>query len=53
VRAWELYLLASALGFEDREITVYQVLATRGDGAHGLPLERLELLTPHAVAAPA
>jgi cyclopropane-fatty-acyl-phospholipid synthase len=44
VRAWELYMLASALGFEDGEITVYQVLATRGDRSHGLPLDRLRLL---------
>ncbi len=44
VRTWELYMLASALGFEDAEITVYQVLATRSDGPHGLPLDRLALL---------
>ena len=46
VRAWELYMLASALGFEDAEITVYQVLATRAGASHGLPLERLDLLEP-------
>jgi cyclopropane-fatty-acyl-phospholipid synthase len=45
VRTWELYMLASALGFEDAEITVYQVLATRGGGPHGLPLDRLALLS--------
>jgi cyclopropane-fatty-acyl-phospholipid synthase len=50
VRAWELYILASALGFEDAEITVYQVLAARGDGPHGLPLDRLELLAPRPTA---
>jgi cyclopropane-fatty-acyl-phospholipid synthase len=44
VRTWELYMLASALGFEDAEITGYQVLAARGDGPHGLPLDRLSLL---------
>jgi cyclopropane-fatty-acyl-phospholipid synthase len=53
VRTWELYMLASALGFEDAEITVYQVLAARGDGPHGLPLDRLELLEPRTAAAPA
>jgi cyclopropane-fatty-acyl-phospholipid synthase len=44
VRAWELYMLASALAFEDAELTVYQVLATRAGASHGLPLERLDLL---------
>jgi hypothetical protein len=39
-------MLASALGFEDAEITVYQVLAARGEGPHGLPLDRLSLLNP-------
>ncbi len=39
-------MLASALGFEDAEITVYQVLAARGEGPHGLPLDRLALLPP-------
>ena len=53
VRTWELYLLASALGFEDAEITVYQVLATRGDGPHGLPLDRLALLSPRSASAAA
>jgi cyclopropane-fatty-acyl-phospholipid synthase len=50
VRSWELYMLASALAFEDAEITVYQVLATRGDRPHGLPLDRLSLL--NASSAP-
>ncbi|HEX5191434.1 MAG TPA: class I SAM-dependent methyltransferase [Solirubrobacteraceae bacterium] len=45
VRAWELYILASALGFEDGDITVYQVLAAR-DRSHGLPFDRLQLLEP-------
>jgi cyclopropane-fatty-acyl-phospholipid synthase len=53
VRTWELYMLASALGFEDAEITVYQVLAARGDGPHGLPLDRLSLLAPRSASAPA
>ena len=44
VRAWELYMLSSALGFEDADITVYQILATRGDGPHPLPLDRSRLL---------
>jgi cyclopropane-fatty-acyl-phospholipid synthase len=53
VRTWELYMLASALGFEDAEITVYQVLAARGDGPHELPLDRLSLLQPRSASAPA
>ena len=53
VRAWELYMLASALGFEDRGITVYQVLAARGDGSRRLPLDRLRLLEPRRDAATA
>jgi cyclopropane-fatty-acyl-phospholipid synthase len=43
-RTWELYILSSALGFEDREISIYQVLATRSDAPSGLPLDRVELL---------
>jgi cyclopropane-fatty-acyl-phospholipid synthase len=53
VRTWELYMLASALGFEDAEITVYQVLVTRGEGPHGLPLDRLALLSPESAPATA
>ena len=30
-RVWQLYMTGSALGFEDGDITVYQVLATRPD----------------------
>jgi cyclopropane-fatty-acyl-phospholipid synthase len=44
-RVWRLYMLGCALGFEDGEIGVYQVLAARTGGHHGLPLDRLELLT--------
>ncbi len=44
-RVWRLYMLASALGFEAGEISVYQVLAARPDAPHGLPLERAVLLT--------
>jgi cyclopropane-fatty-acyl-phospholipid synthase len=43
-RVWRLYMLGSALGFEAAEISVYQVLAARPDGPHGLPLERAQLL---------
>jgi cyclopropane-fatty-acyl-phospholipid synthase len=43
-RAWQLYMLGSAQAFEAGEITVYQVLVTRPDGPHGLPLDRAELL---------
>jgi cyclopropane-fatty-acyl-phospholipid synthase len=45
-RAWRLYLLASAQGFEDGEISVYQVLASRLGSDHGLPLNRANLLAP-------
>jgi cyclopropane-fatty-acyl-phospholipid synthase len=43
-RTWELYILGAALGFEDGDITVYQVLAARSDASSGLPLDRAELL---------
>ena len=43
-RAWRLYLLASAQGFEDGEISVYQVLAARLGAPHRLPLTRARLL---------
>jgi cyclopropane-fatty-acyl-phospholipid synthase len=39
-RAWRLYMLGSASGFESGEITVYQVLAARDGAAHDLPLWR-------------
>ena len=42
-RAWRLYMLASAMGFDDGEITVYQVLAANGS-PHTLPLDRVELV---------
>jgi len=45
-RAWRLYILASALGFEDGEISVYQVLSARLGAPHRLPLTRRELLSP-------
>jgi cyclopropane-fatty-acyl-phospholipid synthase len=43
-RVWRLYMLGSALGFEAGDITVYQVLGTRPDAPHGLPLRRSQLL---------
>ena len=42
-RAWRLYLLASAMSFDQGQITVYQVLAANGS-PHTLPLNRAELL---------
>ncbi len=47
-RVWRLYMIASALGFEDGELSIYQVLAARPGAPHGLPLERTRLLTPSA-----
>jgi cyclopropane-fatty-acyl-phospholipid synthase len=44
VRAWELYMLGSAQGFEDGEITVYQVLSARRGATPDLPLDRSALL---------
>jgi cyclopropane-fatty-acyl-phospholipid synthase len=43
-RAWRLYLVVSAVGFEDGEISVYQVLGARQGADHGLPLTRADLL---------
>jgi cyclopropane-fatty-acyl-phospholipid synthase len=45
-RAWRLYMLASAQGFDDGEITIYQVLASHLGGEHQLPLAREQLLAP-------
>ena len=39
-RVWRLYMLASALGFEEGDVTVYQTLTTRPGAPHGLPLRR-------------
>jgi cyclopropane-fatty-acyl-phospholipid synthase len=39
-RVWRLYMLGSALGFADADVTVYQVLTTRPDAPHSLPLQR-------------
>jgi cyclopropane-fatty-acyl-phospholipid synthase len=45
-RAWRLYIVASALGFEDGEVSLYQVLGARLGADHRLPLTRRELLAP-------
>ena len=50
-RAWRLYLLASAHGFEDADITVYQVLGARLGSDHRLPLDRVELIAPDRLEA--
>ena len=52
-RTWDLYMLGSAQAFEAGEIGVYQVLATRIDAPHGLPLDRLDLLEPRREATTA
>ncbi len=39
-RVWRLYMLASALGFEAGDVTVYQTLTTRPGAPHELPLRR-------------
>ena len=39
-RVWRMYMLGSALGFADGDVTVYQVLTTRAGAAHTLPLQR-------------
>jgi hypothetical protein len=43
-------MLGSALGFEDGEISIYQVLAARPGAEHRLPLDRRELLAPTPAA---
>jgi len=50
VRAWSLYILGSALGFEDGDITIYQVLTSRLGARHRLPLDRAELIGDQATA---
>jgi cyclopropane-fatty-acyl-phospholipid synthase len=50
-RAWRLYLLASAHGFEDADITVYQVLGARLGSDHRLPLDRVGLIAPARLEA--
>jgi cyclopropane-fatty-acyl-phospholipid synthase len=39
-RVWRLYMLGSALAFEDGDISVFQILAGRRGDALGLPLVR-------------
>ena len=50
-RAWRLYLLVAAHGFEDGDITVYQVLGARPGSDHGLPLDRAELIATSSLGA--
>ena len=51
-RVWRLYMLASALGFEAGDVTVYQTLTTRPGAPHGLPLRR-EGAVPRTAGRPA
>jgi cyclopropane-fatty-acyl-phospholipid synthase len=51
-RTWRLYLTASAVGFEDSDISVFQVLVARGGAAHGLPLDRSAFRDAGALARP-
>jgi cyclopropane-fatty-acyl-phospholipid synthase len=39
-RVWRMYMLGSALGFADADVTVYQVLTARAGAPHPLPLQR-------------
>ncbi len=50
VRVWELYLLGSALAFEDADISIFQVLVAKGGAPHGLPLARTDLVSSPASA---
>jgi cyclopropane-fatty-acyl-phospholipid synthase len=50
-RAWRLYMLGSASAFETGDISVYQVLAARDGGPHGLPLQRAQSLRPLAYSS--
>lgn len=45
LRAWRLYLIASAQAFADADISVFQVLSARYGAPHGLPLTRAGMLT--------
>jgi cyclopropane-fatty-acyl-phospholipid synthase len=51
VRAWRLYMLASAQAFESGEITVYQVLSARPGASPRLPLDRMQLLSSRPAAS--
>jgi cyclopropane-fatty-acyl-phospholipid synthase len=48
-RAWLLYLIGSALAFEDADISIFQVLAARPGAGHELPLQRGDVLAAEAV----
>ncbi len=50
-RAWRLYLLVAAQGFEDGDITVYQVLGARLGSDHRLPLDRAQVIAPSRLEA--
>jgi len=39
-RIWRLYMTGAALGFEDGDLSVYQVVVARAGARHGLPLQR-------------
>jgi cyclopropane-fatty-acyl-phospholipid synthase len=45
LRAWRLYLVASAHAFADADISVFQVLSARYGAPHRLPLTRAAMLT--------
>ena len=47
-RVWRLYMLGSALGFEEGDVTVHQVLSARDGAPHGLPLQRVDALKPES-----
>jgi len=51
-RTWELYMAGSARAFDAGEISIYQILAVRGDAPHALPLDRLQLLTSGGIRTP-
>ena len=51
-RVWELYMAGSALAFEDADISVFQVLASRPGAPHGLPLLREPAFVPADEADP-
>jgi cyclopropane-fatty-acyl-phospholipid synthase len=44
-RVWRLYMTASATGFEDGEISVFQTLAAKPGAGRRLPLGRPERAT--------
>ncbi|AWI52608.1 cyclopropane-fatty-acyl-phospholipid synthase [Aquabacterium olei] len=52
-RVWRLYMAASALQFEQGDVSVYQVLASRRvQGVSPLPLTRADVYAPKAVTQP-